>query len=119
MTQVVCHLQVTQGCKLRLDGPVVATHIHRPTDSTLLNDGVRVLSRALGKATTLLQEMAAVTQDVAMDYAQQARETMRRLMEVARQRGEAFAERLTTSRALLDLTTTDVARAKHVQARLT
>jgi hypothetical protein len=64
--------------------------------------------------------MAAVTQDVAMDYAQQAREKMRWIMEVARQRGEAVAERLTTtSRALIDLTTTIVTRAKHVQARLT
>jgi IS5 family transposase len=38
ITEVACHLQVTQGCKLRLDGTVVVTNIHHPTDSTLLQD---------------------------------------------------------------------------------
>jgi IS5 family transposase len=90
----------------------VATNIHHPTDSTLLNDGVRVLSRTLGKATSLRQEGAAV--------AQQARDKMKRIMEVARQRGEAAAERLkTTYRDLIDLTTTVVARAKQMQETLT
>jgi IS5 family transposase len=120
ITQVACHLQVTQGRQLRLDGTVVATPIHHPTDRTLLNEGVRVLSRALGKATTLRQEGADIAQEAATDYAQQARAKMRRIMEVARQRGEAAAERLTApSRDLIDLTTTVVARAKHVQVRLT
>ena len=36
-------LKVTHGRKLRLDGTVVETNIHHPTDSTLLHDGVRVL----------------------------------------------------------------------------
>ncbi len=51
LVHLACQLKVTQGRKLRLDGTVVATNIHHPTDSTLLYDGVRVLSRALGKAT--------------------------------------------------------------------
>ena len=120
ITQLACHLQVTQGRKLRLDGTVVATNIHHPTDSTLLYDGVRVLSRALGKATTLLQEMSTVAQETSTDYAQQARAKMKRIMEVARQRGEAAAERLkTTYRDLIALSTTVVARATHVQQRLT
>jgi len=120
ITQLACHLQVTQGRKLRLDGTVVATNIHHPTDSTLLNDGVRVLSRALGKATPLRQEGAAVAQEASTDFAQQARDKMKRIMEVARQRGEAAAERLkTTYRDLIDLTTTVVARAKHMQETLT
>ena len=120
ITQVACHLQVTQGRKLRLDGTVVATNIPHPTDSTLLNDGVRVLSRALGTATKRLQEGAAVARDTPTDYAQQARDKMKRSMEVARQRGEAAAERLkTTYRDLRDLTTTVVARAKQMQETLT
>jgi transposase, IS5 family len=120
ITQLACQLQMTQGRKLRLDGTVVATAIHHPTDSTLLNDGVRVLSRALGKATTLLQDMAAVAQETSTDFTPQARDKMKRIMEVARQRGEAAAERLkTTYRDLIDLTTTVVARATHVQELLT
>src|SRR5262249_41728712 len=40
--------KVTRGRKLRIDGTVVETNIHYPTDSTLLGDGVRVLSRIVG-----------------------------------------------------------------------
>ena len=42
---VLAKLQVTTGRKLRFDGTVAQTHIHHPTDSSLLTDGVRVLSR--------------------------------------------------------------------------
>lgn len=116
VVHLACQLQITQGRKLRIDGTVVETNIHHPTDSTLLNDGVRVLSRALGKAKTLLGDGADVAQDAYADCTQQARNKMKRIMEVARQKGEAAAERLkTTYRDLLDLTTTVVARAKHVQ----
>ena len=120
LVHLACQLQVTQGRKLRLDGTVVSTNIHHPTDSTLLNDGVRVLSRALGKAATRLRDGTVAAQEAATHFAQQARDKMKRIMEVARQRGEAAAERLkTTYRDLIDLTTTVVARAKHVQERLT
>jgi IS5 family transposase len=120
IVHLACQLQVTQGRKLRIDGTVVETNIHHPTDSTLLTDGVRVLSRALGKAKTLLGATTAVAQDAFQDSTQQARDKMKRIMEVARQKGEAAAERLkTTYRDLLDLTTTVVARAKQVQETLT
>ena len=38
-------LKVTRGRKLRVDSMVVETNIHHPTDSALLGDGVRVISR--------------------------------------------------------------------------
>src|SRR3712207_947205 len=38
-------LKVTRGRKLRVDSTVVETNVHRPTDSRLLGDGVRVVSR--------------------------------------------------------------------------
>src|SRR5262249_13997743 len=38
---------VTRGPKLRVDSTVVETNIHHPTDSRLVGDGVRVLSRLL------------------------------------------------------------------------
>src|SRR5919202_583265 len=40
-------LKVTRGRKLQVDSMVVETTIHHPTDSRLLGDGVRVLSRLL------------------------------------------------------------------------
>src|SRR5947208_6111794 len=48
-------LKVTKGRKLRIDGTVVETNIHHPTDSTLLQDGVRVLGRLLGRAGSVLR----------------------------------------------------------------
>src|SRR3712207_5260553 len=42
--------KVTRGRKLRTDGTVVESNIHYPTDSSLLGDGVRVLSRTVKKA---------------------------------------------------------------------
>src|SRR5262245_32154037 len=40
---------VTAGRRMRVDTTVVETNIHHPTDSTLLGDGVRVLTRIMKK----------------------------------------------------------------------
>ncbi len=40
---------VTQGRKLRVDTTVVESNIHYPTDSSLLGDGTRVLTRTMKK----------------------------------------------------------------------
>jgi hypothetical protein len=47
-------LKVTRGRKLRVDAIVVETNVHHPTDSALLGDGVRVLSRLLRRARKVL-----------------------------------------------------------------
>ena len=39
--------KVVRGWKLRVDTTVVETNVHYPTDSSLLSDGVRVLTRTL------------------------------------------------------------------------
>ena len=120
IVDLACQLQITQGRKLRIDGTVVETTIHHPTDSTLLNDGVRVLCRALTKAKTLLGPAVGVAQETFENCRVQARDKMKRIMEVARQKGEDAAERLkTTYRDLLELTSTVVAGAKQVQETLT
>jgi IS5 family transposase len=54
VTELARSLKVTRGRKLRIDSTVVATAIHYPTDSTLLADGVRVLSRWVRRATAAL-----------------------------------------------------------------
>jgi IS5 family transposase len=46
-------LKVEPGRKIRIDATVTETNIHVPTDSTLLMDGVRVLTRLLGRAEAL------------------------------------------------------------------
>jgi transposase, IS5 family len=52
-------LKVTRGRKLRVDSTVVETNVHHPTDSRLLSDGVRVVSRLLRRAKKALGEEAA------------------------------------------------------------
>ena len=41
--------QVVRGRKMRVDTTVVESNIHYPTDSSLLNDGARVLTRTMQK----------------------------------------------------------------------
>ena len=51
--------RVTKGRKLRLDGTVVETDIHHPSDSTLLADGVRVLGRLRRRAKAVVGDGVA------------------------------------------------------------
>jgi transposase, IS5 family len=44
---IACQKRIVRGRRLRLDTTVVETDIHYPTDSSLLGDGVRVLTRAM------------------------------------------------------------------------
>ena len=48
---------VIQGRKLRVDTTVVETNIHYPTDSSLLGDGARVLTRTMKKIETRAGQM--------------------------------------------------------------
>jgi len=45
---------VTHGRRFRVDTTVVETNVHYPTDSTLLADGVRVLTRTMQRASAAL-----------------------------------------------------------------
>jgi IS5 family transposase len=58
VVQLAKSLKVTRGRKLRVDTTAVETDIHYPTDSALLGDGVRVLSRLLKRAKTVLGKAA-------------------------------------------------------------
>jgi transposase, IS5 family len=44
---------IVRGRRLRVDTTVVETDIHYPTDSSLLGDGVRVLTRAMKRITNI------------------------------------------------------------------
>jgi len=45
--------KVIQGRRMRVDTTVVETNIHYPTDSSLLGDGTRVLTRLMKKVTAI------------------------------------------------------------------
>lgn len=69
--------KVVRGNRLRTDTTVVETNIHYPTDSTLLADGVRVLTRTL-------KRVAAECAPGAVTVADHARATKRRVIEIHR-----------------------------------
>jgi IS5 family transposase len=50
VTDLARPLKVTNGRKLRIDGTVVETNMHHPSDSTLLNDGVRGIAGPCGRS---------------------------------------------------------------------
>jgi IS5 family transposase len=50
---------IVQGRKMRVDTTVVESNIHYPTDSSLLGDGVRVLTRAMKKIDNIAAEAGA------------------------------------------------------------
>jgi transposase, IS5 family len=113
-------LKVTRGRKLRIDGTVVATNIHHPTDSTLLYDGVRVLGRTLARARAILPQTAGVTRDAVRDRTRSAKRQMKRIMDAARQRGTEAADRMRTAyQRLLALTQATVQHAQLVGTVLT
>lgn len=65
------------GRKMRLDTTVVETNIHYPTDSSLIGDGVRVLTRAMRKVT-------AVTGDVGTKLRDRTRAVKLGVLKIAR-----------------------------------
>ena len=101
--------KVTRGRKLRTDGTVVETNISHPTDSSLLNDGVRVLGRLMGKAKEVLEG----TGESFRNRTRSAKRLARRIEEGARRRGEEAKEALKGAYERL----VEVARASLRQAR--
>jgi IS5 family transposase len=53
VVEVAQESKIATGGKMRVDTTVVETDIHYPTDSTLLGDGVRVLTRIMKKVTAV------------------------------------------------------------------
>jgi IS5 family transposase len=56
LVEIAQEKKVVRGRKLRVDTTVVETNIHYPTDSSLLGDGVRVLTRTMQKINALAGE---------------------------------------------------------------
>ena len=54
VVEVAKRAGVTHGRRFRIDTTVVETNVHYPTDSSLLQDGVRVLTRTMQHASTAL-----------------------------------------------------------------
>ena len=69
--------KVVQGRKMRVDTTVVETNIHYPTDSSLLGDGNRVLTRLMKKVTALAGPVGTKMRD-------RSRSVKLRVLDIAR-----------------------------------
>jgi transposase, IS5 family len=119
VTELAQSLKVTRGRKLRIDSTVVETTIQHPSDSGLLADGVRVLSRLVRRAGDLL---ARGTEPVFRDRTRSAKRLMRRIHASAAITGRgaaAVAERAELYRRLLEITRASLRQAETVQHLLT
>jgi IS5 family transposase len=115
VTGLARSLKVTRGRKLRTDGTVVETNIHHPTDSTLLGDAVRVLSRTLKRARQVLTDQAVLSPANFRDRTRSARRQVKRIMEAARLRGEQAADQLQAAyRRLIDTVQASQRQAQRV-----
>lgn len=90
--------EITQGYRLRLDSSVTESNIHYPTDSSLLVDGVRVLSRLLERAEEALKP-TSLPQSVFSDHTRSARRRSRAIGRLSRP-GRDKARKPTSDKAL-------------------
>jgi IS5 family transposase len=74
--------KAVRGRRLRVDTTMVETNIHHPTDSTLLGDGVRVITRTVKKLERVVGKVKARFRD-------RTRSLRHRIFEIAQQSRKA------------------------------
>jgi IS5 family transposase len=99
VAQLAKQARVTKGRKLRLDATCVQTTIHHPTDSGLLVDSVRVLSRLVQRAKPLVQEQLTNAQAACRSRLRSARRAAQALHRLLRRKSE---EKIEQQRALYE-----------------
>jgi len=109
MVELAVENKVVQGRRMRVDTTVVETNIHYPTDSSLLGDGVRVLTRLMKKITGLTGTAGTKMRD-------RSRSVKLRVLDIARaarSKAPQSQEKLKQGyRRLLDSTSRVVGQAK-------
>lgn len=95
-TLVVQHAQredIAPGNKLRVDTTVTESNIHFPTDSSLLADGNRVLTRIMGRLSELCEKGAVAV----VDHCRSVGNRVQEIHRLAKGLNEAARERLVDS----------------------
>jgi IS5 family transposase len=88
VVQLARQAKVTKGRKLRLDATCVQTNIHHPTDSGLLVDSVRVLSRFVQHAKGLVKDQVSQVQQACRSRLRTARQIAQTLHRQLRRKAE-------------------------------
>src|SRR3954466_14117535 len=86
VVQLARSLKVTRGRKLRVDTTAVETNIHFPTDSGLIGDGVRAVSRLLRRARAALGEAASGLKEAFRGRVRSIRALSQQLHRIARRK---------------------------------
>ena len=111
---LACEHGIAQGEKIRTDTTVVESNVHYPTDSSILGDGIRVLSRSL-------QRIADECKSGALEVVDHGRAVKHRLLEISRAAKsltEANQQRMRDSyQKLMGLTRAVVRQASEVVQR--
>src|SRR6266567_5998574 len=92
VVELAAQAKVTKGRKLRLDATCVQTEIHHPTDSGLLVDSVRVLSRLVQRAKPLLKEQLGHASEIFRSRLRSARRVAQSLHRLRRRKSEIKEE---------------------------
>lgn len=111
-------LKVTRGRKLRTDTTVVETNIRYPTDSSLLADGVRVISRLVKQAKQLVCKIGddvEVERRLFRDRMQSVKRRIKTLLSYAKSKAEAGKVRFQQAYAeLVDISKSSVGQAQEL-----
>ena len=110
---------VTTGSRLRVDSTVIESNIHYPTDSSLLNDAARVLSRLVHQARDLVRPNTPAQKAWFRDRHRQARRLARLIAQQAkRPRQKAEKSSLKWYAHLIRLVDTLVTQVAQIQPYL-
>jgi IS5 family transposase len=117
VTELARELKVTRGRKLRIDSTVVETTVHYPTDSSLLADGVRVLSRLVRRAGDVL---ARGTEPLFRDRTRSAKRLARQIQASTAPSAsrQTQAERPAKYRRLLEVARASLSQVRRVVPQL-
>jgi transposase, IS5 family len=119
VVQLAKQAKVTKGRKLRLDATCVQTEIHHPTDSGLLVDSVRVLSRFVQRAKALVKDRLTTVQQTCRSHLRSARQVAQRLHRQLRHKGEEKeAQQKVLYQKLIETTEQMVRQSQRVIAAL-
>jgi transposase, IS5 family len=115
IVQIAQAKQVVEGRRMRVDTTVTETNIHYPTDSSLLGDGVRVLTRTMKKITKIAGEVGTKLRD-------RSRSVKLRVLDIARaarsQAKESQGRLKQNYRKLLESTSRVVGQAKQFSTEI-
>ena len=107
--------KVIRGRKLRIDTTVVESDIHHPTDTGLLNDGIRVITRVVSKLKKVVPSIGSRF----VKHTRKAKKVYLGLMKVIKGRtGEDEVALKNAQEKLVEITEETIAGGRAVQAEL-